>query len=122
MTPEFQLRADQISEKGFQTLHPSTQNLFRQFLNALKQHFNAKGIDVIMIPCKQNLQRNRSRDSGYTAGLDVDIGLFKNGCYLKKSDLYREIGPIAKKIPQLRWGGNWLFPRRMHIEYRFSRV
>lgn len=116
----FQLRNNQISEEGIQTLHPPAQNLFRQFFNALKQHFNAKGIDVIMTPCKQNSQKKRSRGSGYIFELGVDIGLFKNGYYLKKSDLYREIGSIAKKFPQLQWGGNWLFPRRMHIGYHFS--
>jgi len=117
---EFQLRNNRISEKGLQALPPPTQNLFRQFFNALKQHFNAKGIDIIMAPCKQNFQKKRFRGLEHMFELGVDIGLFKNGYYLKKSELYREIGSIVKKFPQLQWGGNWLFPRRMHIGYYFS--
>ena len=57
--------------------------------------------------------------SNHNFGIAIDLGLFKDGKYLEKSPLYKEIGKVVAQFPELEWGGSWKsIVDEPHVEYR----
>lgn len=127
---------DARSAKNLATLLLKVQPTFANCLIALKKHFAEKGIDVRII-CGtrtyaeqdelyaqgrtkpgQIVTKAKGGQSNHNFGIAVDVGLFRGKEYLGTDPLYREIGPIVAKFPQLEWGGAWKFVDEPHIQYR----
>lgn len=127
---------DERSQRNIDTLNPKVRPVFTQLLFHLQKHFEQKGITPRYISGNRTwaeqdalfakgrtapgpiVTKARGGFSNHNFGLAVDVGLFKGKEYIGTSPLYREIGPIVAKFPQLEWGGNWKFVDEPHIQYR----
>jgi len=125
---------DDRSEKNIQTLAPSVQPLFREFLIKLKEYFEPLGINAVIICgtrtlAEQNalyakgktVTKARAGYSYHNLGMAIDIGLFRDGKYLQEPELYNQIGIIVREFSELEWGGEWKgFKDTPHVQYRLS--
>lgn len=127
---------DERSEKNISTLNPKVQPVMREFVLACKEHFAAKGIDVRAISGNRTwaeqdalyakgrtapgprVTNARGGQSNHNYGLAIDLGLFKGTKYLDESPLYKEIGMVVAKFPQLEWGGSWKFVDEPHVQFK----
>jgi peptidoglycan L-alanyl-D-glutamate endopeptidase CwlK len=126
---------DERSQKNLDSLNAKVRPVFAQLLFHLQEHFAPKGVTPRYISghrtwAEQDSLYSKGRTtpgpkvtnarggfSNHNFGLAVDIGLFKGKEYLGSSPLYKEIGPIVAKFPQLEWGGGWKFVDEPHVQY-----
>lgn len=123
-TPEFEKR----SEKNLATLRPKAQPHFRALLRALKTYATSKGLEAKIISANRTwaeqdalfakgrttpplgkefiVTNARGGQSNHNYQIAVDIGLFKDGLYLKESVHYKKMGPLGEALG-LEWGGSW---------------
>ena len=128
---------DARSFKNLSTLLLKVQPIFAKFLLEAKKHFQEKGVDVRIISgnrtwAEQDALYAKGRtapgpkvtnakggQSNHNFGIAVDLGLFKDGDYLEESPLYKDIGKIVAKFPELEWGGSWkTIVDEPHVQYR----
>ncbi len=127
---------DRRSAQNLATLLLKVQPVFASFLIEAKKHFQEKGVDIRII-CGtrtyaeqdalyaqgrtkpgQIVTKAKGGQSNHNFGIAVDVGLFKDGQYLGTHPLYKDLGQIVAKFPELEWGGNWKFVDEPHIQYR----
>jgi peptidoglycan L-alanyl-D-glutamate endopeptidase CwlK len=129
---------DPRSAKNLATLILKVQPVFANFLIEAKKHFQEKGVDVRIISgnrtwAEQDALYAKGRtapgpkvtnakggQSNHNYGIAVDLGLFTtDGRYLEESPLYKEIGKVVAKFPELEWGGSWkTIVDEPHVQYR----
>lgn len=128
---------DPRSAKNLATLTLKVQPVFANFLIEAKKHFQEKGVDVRIISgnrtwAEQDALYAKGRttagpkvtnakggQSNHNFGIAIDLGLFKDGKYLEESPLYKDIGKIVAKFPELEWGGSWKsIVDEPHVQYR----
>ncbi len=128
---------DERSEKNIATLNPKVQPVMRKFMLAAKEHFAALGVDVKAISGNRTwaeqdalyakgrstpgpkVTNARGGQSNHNFGLALDLGLFKDGKYLDESPLYKEIGKVVAKFPEIEWGGSWKsITDEPHIQFK----
>ena len=113
---------DSLSERSILTLNPKAQEAARAFLKKVR----AADIGDIRIVsgtrtyAEQNALYRKGRfgnpppvvtkakggQSNHNFGIAWDIGIFRNGQYLDKPDLY-ERAARAGLVDSLEWGGDW---------------
>ncbi len=127
---------DPRSAKNLSTLNLKVQPVFANFLIEAKKHYQEKGVDIRIICGTRTyaeqdalyaqgrtkpgkiVTKARGGQSNHNFGIAVDVGLFKDGQYLGTHPLYKDLGKIVAKFPELEWGGNWKFVDEPHVQYR----
>jgi peptidoglycan L-alanyl-D-glutamate endopeptidase CwlK len=127
---------DARSQRNLDTLLPKVKPVMEAFVIEAKKHFQQLGVDCVVICGTRTyaeqdaiyaqgrtkpgkiVSRARGGESRHNFGLSIDLGLFKDGKYLGTHPLYKEIGKIITKFPQLEWGGNWKFVDEPHVEFK----
>jgi peptidoglycan L-alanyl-D-glutamate endopeptidase CwlK len=128
---------DPRSQKNLDSLLPKVRPVFVQLLSHLQEHFASRGVvpryisgnrtweeqDAIFAQGRTKpgpiVTKARGGESRHNFGLALDIGLFKGKEYLTKSPLYKEIGQVVAKFPQIEWGGSWKsIVDEPHVEFR----
>ncbi len=132
---------DPRSQKNLDTLLPKVRPLFVQLLDSLQEHFEPKGVTPKYITGTRTFEEQealfakgrtapgrrvtnaRGGFSNHNFGIAVDIGLFRGADYLEDSPLYKEIGGVVAKFPQLEWGGSWkTIVDEPHVQYRTGKT
>ena len=121
---------DERSEQNIATLLPDAQRVARKWLKEAKAVAKAKGYEVRIIGgtrtyaeqdalyaqgrTKKGSKVTNARGgySWHNFGLAFDFGVFSEDCktYFGESKLYKELGAIAKAMPDTTWGGTWKNP------------
>ena len=128
---------DNRSAKVISTLLLKVQPVFANLLIDLKEHFAKQDIEVKYISGHRTYEEQdrlfaqgrtapgpivtkaRGGFSNHNFMIAADAALFTaDGKYLGTSPLYKQIGPIVAKYPQLEWGGDWKFVDEPHIQWR----
>ena len=61
------------------------------------------------------------KDSLHYSGLAIDVGIYKDGNYLDKTEDYKFAGDYWKSLdPDFRWGGDFLFPDGNHFSIAYQ--
>ena len=127
---------DPRSQKNIETLLPKVQPVFSKLLEALQEHFASRGVVPKFISGTRSFAEQealyaqgrtkpgpirtkaRGGQSNHNFGIAVDIGLFQGADYLEESPLYKEIGSVVARFPQLEWGGSWEFVDEPHVQWK----
>jgi peptidoglycan L-alanyl-D-glutamate endopeptidase CwlK len=131
---------DPRSQKVIDSLLPKVQPVFSNCLVAIKKHFEALGVEAKYISGHRSwaeqdalyaqgrtksgpiVTKSKGGESNHNFQIAADLGLFKDGKYLGTHPLYKQIGPIVARFPQLEWGGNWKFVDEPHIQFRTGKT
>ena len=98
---------------------------FKTLKDSLAKVFNPRGYRLKFLQSERGLARqmdllNRGRSktalSFHNFNLAVDVGIYRRGRYLRRSNLYAKIGSLAKDLGAF-WGGDFVgFPDFGHIQ------
>jgi hypothetical protein len=98
---------------------------FKSLKDSLAKVFNPKGYRLKFLQNERGLARqmellNRGRSmtalSLHNFNLAVDVGIYRRGRYLRRSNLYARLGSLAKDLGAF-WGGDFVgFPDAGHIQ------
>ncbi len=98
---------------------------FKTLKDSLAKVFNPRGYRLKFLQSERGLARqmdllNRGRSktalSFHNFNLAVDVGIYRRGRYLRRSNLYAKIGSLAKDLGAF-WGGDFVgFPDVGHIQ------
>ena len=106
------------------TLSQEIEN-FKVLKDSLAKVFNPRGYRLKFLQSERGLARqmdlfNRGRSmtalSLHNFNLAVDVGIYRRGRYLRRSNLYERLGSMAKDLGAF-WGGDFVgFPDVGHIQ------
>ena len=98
---------------------------FKTLKDSLAKVFNPRGYRLKFLQSERGLARqmdllNRGRSktalSFHNFNLAVDVGIYRRGRYLRRSNLYAKVGSLAKDLGAF-WGGDFVgFPDFGHIQ------
>ena len=98
---------------------------FKTLKDSLAKVFNPRGYRLKFLQSERGLARqmdllNRGRSktalSFHNFNLAVDVGIYRRGRYLRRSNLYAKVGSLAKDLGAF-WGGDFVgFPDVGHIQ------
>ena len=98
---------------------------FKTLKDSLAKVFNPRGYRLKFLQSERGLARqmdllNRGRSktalSFHNFNLAVDVGIYRRGRYLRRSNLYAKVGSLAKEMGAF-WGGDFVgFPDVGHIQ------
>ncbi len=98
---------------------------FKIIKDSLAKVFNPRGYRLTFLQSERGLARqmelfNRGRSKSalslHNFNLAVDVGIYRRGRYLRRSNLYARLGSLAKNLGAF-WGGDFVgFPDAGHIQ------
>lgn len=98
---------------------------FKTFKDSLATIFNPRGYRLKFLQSERGLAKqmdllNRGRSktalSLHNFNLAVDVGMYRRGRYVRRSNLYAKVGSLAKEMGAF-WGGDFVgFPDAGHIQ------
>jgi hypothetical protein len=98
---------------------------FKIIKDSLAKVFNPRGYRLTFLQSERGLSKqmelfNRGRSmtaiSLHNFNLAVDVGIYRHGRYLRRSNLYTRLGSLAKNLGAF-WGGDFVgFPDAGHIQ------